>query len=203
MIPVAALFVVFGPNVALVVFAHGQVSVDQARTVGTALALSGIGLAPFALTLLHMRVFYAMKDARTPTVINLVMVAVRVPLAVLAPLLVEPEDVVPALGAVNALSFCVGAVVGQTLLRRRFGRIDTRRILHTGGVVAGFAALGAAAAYAVVAWALPDADGPLRSLVAVGIGSVVLGTVVVAGLWLVRLPEIRDTVAELRRETAR
>ena len=200
LIPVAALFIVFGPNVAIVVFAHGQVGVDQARTVGTALALSGIGLVPFALSLLHMRVFYAMKDARTPTMINLVMVAVRVPLALIVPLVVEPEEVVPALGAVNALSFCVGAVVGQTLLRRRFGHIDTWRILRTGAVVSGFAALGIAAAYLLVGWAIPDADSPLRSLAVVGLGSVVLGVFLVAALWLVRLPEIRDTLAGLRLE---
>ncbi|MDQ3504616.1 MAG: murein biosynthesis integral membrane protein MurJ [Actinomycetota bacterium] len=201
LIPVAALFMVFGPNVAIVVFAHGQVGVDQARTVGTALALSGIGLVPFALTLLHMRVFYAMKDARTPTLLNLVMVAVRVPAALLVPLLVEPENVVPALGAVNALSFCVGAVVGQSLLRRRFGHVDTWSILRTGAVVSGFAAVGVAAAYIVVSWLIPDADSPLRSLFTIGIGSVVLGIVLVAGLWLVRLPEIRDTVSGLRRRS--
>jgi putative peptidoglycan lipid II flippase len=132
--------------------------------------------------------------------INLVMVAVRVPVALLVPLLVEPEEVVPALGAVNALSFCVGAVVGQTLLRRRFGHIDTWRIMRTGAVVSGFAALGIAAAYLVVGWAIPDAESPLRSLAVVALGSVVLGVVLVAALWLVRLPEIRDTVAGLRRE---
>ena len=199
LLPVAAIFLVFGPNIAIFVFAHGQVGVAEARTVGAALALSGIGLVPFALTLLHMRVFYALKDARTPTMINLVMVAVRIPAAVLVGLVVAPEDVVPALGAVNALSFCVGAVVGQSLLRRKFGHVDTWRILRTMAVVFVVAAAGAAAAYGVVTWLLPDTDSPLRSLVAVGIGSVVLGTVVAAGLWLVRLPDIRDTVAGFRR----
>jgi len=199
LMPVAMMFMVFGPNIAIVVFAHGQVGVDQARTVGAALALSGIGLVPFALTLLHMRVFYALKDARTPTMINLIMVAVRIPAALLVPLLVEPEQVVPALGAVNALSFCVGAVVGQSLLRRKFGHVDTWRILRTLAVVGLVAGVGAGAAYGLLAVLMPDADSPLRSLVVVGMGSVVVGTVVVAGLWLARLPDIRDTVAGLRR----
>ena len=201
LIPVAALFIAFGPNVAIAVFAYGRVGVDDARTVGFALALNAIGLVPFALTLLHMRVFYALKDARTPTMINLIMVGVRIPVALLVSLLVEPEDVVPALGAVNALSFCVGAVVGQTLLRRKFGQVDTWRILRTGAVVTGLAALGAVAAYALVALVLPDADSPLRSLLVVGMGSVVVGTVVVLGLWLLRLPDIQETVAGLRRGT--
>ena len=201
LIPVAAVFMAFGPQVAIAVFAYGRVGVDDARTVGFALALNAIGLVPFALTLLHMRVFYALKDARMPTMINLIMVGVRVPVALLVSVLVEPEDVVPALGAVNALSFCVGAVVGQTLLRRKFGQIDTWRILRTGAVVTGLAALGAVAAYALVALVLPDADSPLRSLLVVGMGSVVVGTVVALGLWLLRLPDIRETVAGLRRGT--
>lgn len=199
LIPVAALFAVFGPNVAIVVFAYGQVGVEQARTVGATLALSAIGLVPFALTLLHMRVFYANKDARTPTLINLSMVSVRVPVALLIPVLVDPVDVVPALGAANALSFIVGAVVGQTLLRRRFGHIDTRRVLRTGATVTGFAALGAAVAYFVAGWVVPDADTTLGSLLVIGMGSVIVGIVVVVGLWLVRLPEIGNTVAGLRR----
>ncbi|MGI8626349.1 MAG: murein biosynthesis integral membrane protein MurJ [Geodermatophilaceae bacterium] len=201
LIPVAALFIAFGPNVAIAVFAYGRVGIDDARTVGFALALNAIGLVPFALTLLHMRVFYALKDARTPTMINLVMVSVRIPVAVLVSVLVEPEDVVPALGAVNALSFCVGAVVGQTLLHRKFGHVDTWRILRTGAVVLGLAAVGAGAAFGLVSVLLPDADSPLRSLMVVGIGSVVVGTVVGLGLWLTRQPDIRDTVAGLRRGT--
>ncbi|MDQ3733023.1 MAG: murein biosynthesis integral membrane protein MurJ [Actinomycetota bacterium] len=199
LIPVAALFLLFGPNIAIIVFAHGQVGVDEARTVGAALALSGIGLVPFALTLLHMRVFYALKDARTPTMLNLVMVAVRVPAALLVPLFVAPQDVVPALGAVNALSFLVGAVVGQALLRRKFGHADTRRILRTIAVVCVVAAAGAGAAYGLVHWLLPDTDSTLRSLAAVGLGSVVVGAVVVTAFWLVRVPDVRDTVAGLRR----
>ncbi|MDQ4038290.1 MAG: murein biosynthesis integral membrane protein MurJ [Actinomycetota bacterium] len=201
LIPVAVVFMVFGPNVAIAVFAYGRVGIDDARTVGFALALNAVGLVPFALSLLHMRVFYALKDARTPTLINLVMVVVRIPVALLVSLLVAPEDVVPALGAVNALSFCVGAVVGQTLLRRKFGHVDTWRILRTGAVVLGLAAGGAAAAYGLVSLGIPDADSPLRSLLVVGVGSVVVGTVVALGLWLTRLPDIRDTVAGLRRGT--
>ena len=201
LIPVAALFMVFGPNVAIAVFAYGRVGVDEARTVGIALALNAIGLVPFALTLMHMRVFYALKDARTPTLINLVMVSVRIPVALLVAALVAPENVVPALGAVNALSFCVGAAVGQTLLRRKFGHIDTWRILRVGALVGGLTAVGVAAAYGLVALLIPDADSPLRSLLVVGMGSVVVGTVVVIGLWLVRIPDVRDTLAGLRRRT--
>ena len=203
LIPVAALFIAFGPNVAIAVFAYGRVGVDDARTVGFALALNAIGLVPFAMTLLHMRVFYALKDARTPTLINLIMLAVRTPVAILVSAIVAPEDVVPALGAVNALSFCVGAVVGQSLLRRKFGYLDTWRILRVSAVVCALAAAGAGAAYGLVSLLLPNADSPLQSLLVVGMGSVVVGTVVAVGLWLARLADVRDTLAGLRRGTGR
>ena len=38
-----------------------------------------------AVTLLQLRVFYAMKDARTPTLLQIGMVAVRVPLLLAGP----------------------------------------------------------------------------------------------------------------------
>ena len=61
------------------------------RAIGTALAIGAFGLLPMAVTLLQLRVFYAMKDARTPTLIQLGMVAVRVPLLLLVPVVVGPE----------------------------------------------------------------------------------------------------------------
>ena len=69
----------------------------EARGIGTALAIGAFGLLPMAITLLQLRVFYAMKDARTPTFIQLAMVAVRVPLLLLVPVLVGPEHVVAGL----------------------------------------------------------------------------------------------------------
>ena len=51
---------------------HGVVhraddGVDEARLVGTTLAWAAFGLLPFAFVMLQLRVFYAMRDARTPT----------------------------------------------------------------------------------------------------------------------------------------
>ena len=73
------------PDLGVVAFARGNTSVDEAEAIGTALAVGAFGLLPMAVTLLQLRVFYAMKDARTPTLIQLGMVAVRVPLLLLVP----------------------------------------------------------------------------------------------------------------------
>ena len=87
--------------------------------------------------MLQARVFYALTDSRTPTLIQLVTVAVKIPLMLLASVLLPARDVVLGLAAANSASFLVGAVLGQLLLRRRLGRIPTRRVLGDGRSVAG------------------------------------------------------------------
>ena len=69
-----------GPTLGVVAFARGNTIAAEAEAIGTALAVGAFGLLPMAVTLLQLRVFYAMKDARTPTLIQVGMVAVRVPL---------------------------------------------------------------------------------------------------------------------------
>lgn len=201
LLPVSALFVAFGPQIATVVFGYGQVSVDQARVVGTTLALSAIGLVPFAITLLQLRVFYALTDARTPTLLNLAMVSVRIPAALLVPVLVEPQSVVPALGLVNAMSFVVGALIGQILLRRRLGHVQSVRILRLLGIVGVASLIAVGIAYVLTDLLLPAPTGAGTSLLQVLVGSVVAGGLLVVGLWVIRLPDVRETVAGMRRRT--
>jgi putative peptidoglycan lipid II flippase len=121
LVPVAALMFVTAFPVARVFFAHGASSDSAAAEVGKALAASLIGLVPFAVTMLQIRVFYAVRDAKTPTVINVVMVIFRLVLCVIFAATVPAKDVVAALSLANGLSFGVGAFVGTAMLRRRFG----------------------------------------------------------------------------------
>ena len=92
----------------------------------------GIGLVPLAMTLVQMRVFYAMKDGRTPVLINAAMVAVRIPLFLLASTL-APDLLIPGLAAATAASYLVGAIIGELWLRHRFGAMGSRRMLRTWG----------------------------------------------------------------------
>ena len=80
--PVAAGIIVLAGALAIVASLYGEVSLDDTVVLGSTLAALAFGLVPFAVTLVQMRVFYAMKDARTPTLINAIMVAVRVPLLI-------------------------------------------------------------------------------------------------------------------------
>ncbi|MGH3980325.1 MAG: murein biosynthesis integral membrane protein MurJ, partial [Pseudonocardiaceae bacterium] len=145
LMPIAVLLSVAGSSIGIALFSFGEAGATDARRLGLALAVSAFGLLPFAVTMLQLRVFYAMTDARTPTVIMLVMTAVKVPLLLACPVVLDDRSVVLGLTFVNSLSFVVGAVVGQVWLRVRLGRVQTVRVLVTVGktVLAAVPAVGA------------------------------------------------------------
>jgi putative peptidoglycan lipid II flippase len=133
LIPISVLLTVFGPQVGTALFGLRSANLDGAEQLGAALAVSAFGLLPFGISMLQSRVFYALTDSRTPTLIQLGTVAVKIPLLLLAAALLPAPDVVLGLAAANSASFVVGAVLGQLLLRRRMGRIPTGTLLGAVG----------------------------------------------------------------------
>ncbi len=143
--PVAAAMIVLATSLAVVTSLYGAVELDQTVVLGTTLAALAFGLVPFAVTLVQMRVFYAMKDARTPTIINAIMVVVRVPLMIASASLDE-RLIIPGLAVATSISYLIGAIAGEIWLRARYGPMGTRRTLVTlvKMTVAGAAGAGAA-----------------------------------------------------------
>ncbi len=204
LLPVAAALTVVGPALGIVAFARGNTSLAEAQGIGTALAVGAFGLLPMAVTLLQLRVFYAMKDARTPTLIQVGMVAVRVPLLLLVPVLVGPEHVVAGLTLATSLTYLAGWLLGHVALQRRLGGLRTRETL--GPVL--WMVLAAAVA-GLLGWLVvevtDDALGPspTGSLGIVVIGTVVVGVTALAGFVLARVPELREPLAAVRARLGR
>ncbi|SNS58395.1 putative peptidoglycan lipid II flippase [Geodermatophilus pulveris] len=204
LLPVSAALTVLGPAIAVVAFARGNTGVEEARTIGVALAVGAFGLLPMAVTLLQLRVFYAMKDTRTPTLLQLGMVGVRVPLLLLVPALVEPEHVVAGLMLATGLTYLAGWLLGNVLLRRRLGTLDSRAALLPVLRVAAVAVVAG-----LLGWlAVSLADGALGPSVAGSLATVLLGTVVIGvtaltGLVVARVPEVQEPLAALRARRGR
>ena len=108
--------------------------------------------------MLQLRVFYAMKDARTPTLIMLVMTAVKIPLLFLCHGLLDGEHVVYGVMLVNGAGFVVGAVLGQVWLWVRLGHLRSRRSLRVGLITLGASGLGVLAAV-LAGYAVPASLG--------------------------------------------
>jgi putative peptidoglycan lipid II flippase len=198
MLPLAALLTVLGQPLAVAVFSVGSSSVADGQRLGATLAASAFGLLPYAVVMLQLRVFYAMQDARTPTLINVIVVAVKVPLSLACPMLLTPDRVVLGLAAANGLSFVVGAVVGEIWLRARLGRLRTRLVLATGLRVLTASVLAAAVVAGLDALLTSVVSGPRAQawiqLVIGGLVGLVLAAVFMAVL---RTRELRPVTARL------
>jgi putative peptidoglycan lipid II flippase len=194
LLPVSALLTVFGTAVGVALFSLGAGAAGGgAARLGATLAASAFGLLPFAVTMLQLRVFYALTDSRTPTLLQLVIVAVKIPLLLAAPLLLDPEHVVLGLAAANGLSFVVGAVLGQVLLHRRLGRLGTARVLGVLLRMTAAAVVGALAAFGVARLLDPALAGvgPVTAAWAeLGVAVVVGAPLAVAVMLALRVPEL-------------
>ena len=203
LLPITVLITLFGTSIGVALFSIGRTTEASAARLGATLAVSAFGLLPFALTMLQLRVFYAMKDARTPTLIQLIIVLVKIPLLVACPALLSPDRVVLGLAAANGLSFVVGAVVGQLWLRHRLGTLDTSSALITFGKTAVASSVGGLASVALVLWLrepLVGQLGPVAQawLVLAG-GTVTALVVTLAGMRVVRLAELNPLWSRLAR----
>ena len=170
LIPVTAGLIVLGPAMGVTLFAHVETTVAGAHLIGSSLAWSAFGLFPFAIVMLQLRVFYAMRDGRTPTLINACMVATKVVLVLVSNAVFSAPpgtdvDLHPSTPAVEWLnistsaSYVVGAFVGHVLLTRRLGHLGFARVLRTVVQVVLASAAGAVAAWVVVRGADAFFDG--------------------------------------------
>jgi putative peptidoglycan lipid II flippase len=202
LLPVTMLITLFGTSIGVALFSIGRTSEAGAARLGATLAVSAFGLLPFALTMLQLRVFYAMKDARTPTLIQLVIVLVKIPMLLVCPVLLPADQVVLGLAAANGLSFVVGAVLGQLWLRHRLGPLDTTATLVTFGKTAlGCAVGGLAGAGLVLAVRRPLGVrlGPVAEAWSVlAIGSLTALVITLAVLRVIRLGELAPLWRRLR-----
>ncbi len=195
LVPVAVLLTVAGQSIGIALFSFGASGSADASRLGLALAFSAFGLLPYAVTMLQLRVFYAMADARTPTLIIVIMTAVKVPLLLACPAVLDPEDVVLGLAAVNAAGFVVGAVVGQVWLRVRLGPVRTTEVLMTVGktVLAAVPAAGAALGVGslVDSGSLVDVGGVLGAWIDLVLSTLVIGVVMTGALLALRTGEMQ------------
>ncbi|WP_260853209.1 murein biosynthesis integral membrane protein MurJ [Corynebacterium glyciniphilum] len=203
LVPVIAFFTAFGTLIAPALFAYGSYSLDTANVLGWTISFSAFTLVPYAIVLLHLRVFYAREEVWTPTFIIGGITVTKVALAYVAPHVAsEPRLVVVLLGAANGMGFVAGAIIGHRLLKRSLGHLGMRSVLKTS-----LWALGASVVSALIVWrldALVDRflipDGFMFGfLVRLLISGVVFLAIVMLILSRSKLPEVMTVGATLAR----
>ncbi|MQA04361.1 MAG: murein biosynthesis integral membrane protein MurJ [Streptosporangiales bacterium] len=146
-VPAAAAMIALGEPIGLTIFNHGHYTAGNAGYTGLVLAAFALGLVPFSIFQLLLRVFYALQDTRTPALVNLVGTLSTIAIGAIGYLVLPLRYVVIMLALSYGLGYLVNTVLAAHILSRRLGGVDARKIL---GSLARMVT--AAAPAAVVAW---------------------------------------------------
>jgi len=202
-VPAAVVLAVLGPPLAEVLLGYGSMSFADARYLGEVFAVFSLGLAPYMMFQLLLRVFYALHDSRTPALIGVLTMAVNIAANLTALAVLPPADVVAGLGAGFGAANLVGAVAGWLVLSRRIGGLDGRRIgislvkMHVSAIPS---VLFAAAVTVMVGAVVPA--GTLAALIIVvlsGGGALLLYVLFAKALSITELTDLSSSVtARLR-----
>ncbi|MBX9387955.1 murein biosynthesis integral membrane protein MurJ [Streptomonospora halotolerans] len=204
LVPLGLALALYAVPVATLVFARGNTSAADAANIGLVLAVMALGLVPFTVFQLMLRVFYAMGDTRTPALISIANVSVHGALALTAYAVLPPDRVVAGVAAGFMLSFLSGLVIAGTILSRRLGGLDGR---HIGGTLLRLhaAAVPSVAAGFGVLWFFTTQVGPgiWTNLGAPVVGCLIGGVLFLLCAWALRVRELSAALDLVRSRLRR
>ncbi len=126
-VPCSLVLAVIGPSLGQLFF-HGSTSPAEARYVGVVFAVFCLGLTPYMLFQLQLRVFYSLHDSRTPALIGVVTMTVNIVANLIALKTLPNSELVAGLGAGFGLANLVGSVIAWRILAVRLRGLDGWRI---------------------------------------------------------------------------
>lgn len=196
-IPAAAVFLALGPLLTRVMLFGNPAS--DARYVGLVLMAFAPGLLVFSAQYVLLRTFYALEDTRTPFRIQVVITVVNVATVLAAYAWLPTRWVVVGMAGGYSISYLVGLTVSFSVLRRRLGGVDGRRVSATWARLAVATLVPATAAF-FVARALTAlmGNGYWGSLLALSVAAPVVGFGFLSCAALLRVDEVKSL-----RQTAR
>ena len=187
LLPATAAYLVLSRPIVTTLLEHGVMSADSSRLVAEVLDMFAIGLVPFSFYLLLLRAFYARQDAKTPTLINVVLNTVYA----LFSLIFFPAFRVQGLAFAHSLCYVCGAVLAGVVLSRRMGGLGTARTWRALGRAAA-ASLVAAGAMVLAVAGVNSVMGPsgVRALVQSVAGLIAGGIAFVGAAKVLRIEEL-------------
>ncbi|NUP53254.1 MAG: murein biosynthesis integral membrane protein MurJ, partial [Catenulispora sp.] len=207
-VPAAFAFLALGPQIAVVLFQHGGVDIDNAHIIGYMLSAFGLGLIPFSAQFLMLRGFYAFEDTRSPFTINIWISAANVALSSIVFYSLRGSDkerwAVVAMCFVYGVAYCIGLAITAQKLKRRLRGLDARRITQTYVRLIAASAVAGAAAF-IVALYVNRMVGQswLGSTVALLAGGTILGALFLVCSRLMRVEEVEQLLGSVRAKFGR
>ncbi|MFI5808245.1 murein biosynthesis integral membrane protein MurJ [Streptomyces sp. NPDC051561] len=199
-VPAACALFVLAPPVMALVFGYGRTSAADTAAMATILMAFAPGLVAMSGQYVLSRTFYALRDTRTPFLLNLVIVALNAGLSLAAAQLLPARWAVTGMAAGYSLALCAGWVVTGTVLGRRLGVV---RPLRSSAVGAHARLLLAAVPATVLGHfaAVAAAGAGTPAALAAGAAVIILTFALLARP--LRLTEVDALLSGLRRRAAR
>jgi putative peptidoglycan lipid II flippase len=198
MVPASIGSAVLAHPIVNALMGHGNYR-KAAPVTGDLLLLFAIGMVGYTMYLYSLRMFYALRDTRTPFLLNVVENAVNIVLAVVFVFVFKWHA--QGLALAYAIAYSIGAVLALSAARRRMVRFDGRRTVAAASrIIAAATAMGLAVA--AVVRVIGPKDG-FASLIPTVVGAVV-GVAVYGSLaTALDVEELRLVLGRVRRRTAR
>jgi putative peptidoglycan lipid II flippase len=211
--PIAAILMVNGASIAVLLFGYGAATPQQAGLMGLIVSVFMLGLLPFTLFYVLLRGYYALEDTRTPFWItvgfSVLLLALAYPLFAIAPRAGGTQ--VAAIALAYSLSYWAGFLLAWWLLARRLGSMESGR---TAWVIARvFVAAAIAVGVMVAVLALFVSTQPTPETVTWQVrGSLLVGVVLTSAVglavflgaaWAMRIREVADVLSLVRRMAGR
>jgi murein biosynthesis integral membrane protein MurJ len=203
-VPAALVLAVLGQPLADGLLAWGHTSYADARYMGEVFAVFSLGLVPYMLFQLLLRVFYALHDSRTAAMIGVLTMFTNIAANLIALSVLPARDVVVGLGAGFGLANLAGTIAAWRILGRRIGGLAGHVIgpslvrMHMASIPAALFALGVAVMIGSVLH--PGRISALATVVVGGSGALLVYLVFARGLRIREVSELAwSLTTRLRR----
>jgi putative peptidoglycan lipid II flippase len=205
--PIAVCYAVLAQPAMIVLFQRGAFTRHDALSGSLVLFVAALALIPFAISQLFTFAFYALPDTKTPALINIPVVLLRVLVQIALFAWFAREFTASGLMVGNTVSYLLAAAFSAWLLRGRVGRIGLRGISETFAKVVAASLVAAVAGLVAVNLVLGGGGaaraGWLHNLVALVVGGIVICGVYGGAALALRVREVGEVVAMVRRKLRR
>ena len=127
-VPASLILLVLGAPFAEALFGYGQVTAAEARYIGLVFGIFSLGLVPYMMFQLMLRVFYAMHDSKTPMYIGVAVMITNIALSLFSLATLPAGHVVEGVAATFGIANLVGTVIAWRILSGRMRGLDGHRI---------------------------------------------------------------------------
>lgn len=204
-VPIAAILLVSGSGIAVLLFGYGAAIPAQAAIMGQIVSVFMLSLLPFTLFYVLLRGFYALEDTRTPFFITVVFSLIWLALAVpLFRLVGSGGPQVASLAFSYGVSYWIGMAVAWFMLARRVGGLDTARTIGALARMLGAGALALVCMLGVRALFSMGVTGPATAdkwMVLLTVASVAMTGCIayLLGAWILRISEVSAMMEIVKR----